>query len=276
MDLRVDGYISRTFGPAGAEQYITHLLGGFNYQSLQPIVAQQWPGAFLITIPVIQNVLPFTHINGRAAWLLDYQIRSSGTVVPQYIWRPNNPSDARRYTNATYHMPIFFVHSNRVGLGLSLIHAAAGDCRMLLGGLIAAPVGSCSTTYIRIKVGVFPTRTSDNIECINLPCQWPGYDDWYRQIMTRDQTPAHTTISLEKLARRVANAVCLFLDVSLPYPFASHSNVIFNREAGSSTDEWPRPRVEDRRLYRHQEGRGHPDRIGPSLPGKLAAHSPTQ
>ncbi|KAH9976824.1 hypothetical protein BGW80DRAFT_1202963 [Lactifluus volemus] len=89
-------------------------------------------------------------------------------------------------------MPIFFVHSNRVGLGLSLIHAAAGDCRMLLGGLIEAPVGSCSTTYIRIK--------------------WPGYDDWYRQIMTRDQTPAHTTISLEKLARRVANAVCLFLD----------------------------------------------------------------
>jgi hypothetical protein len=160
-DLRIDGYISLTFGPAGAQQYITHLLEGVDYHSLQPIVVQQWPGAFFITTPIIQNDPPFTHINGRPAWLLDYQVRSSGTVVPQYIWRPNNPSDARRYTNAALHMPIFFVHNNWVGLGLNLIHAAAGNCSMLLGARIAAPVGTCSTTYVRIKVGVFPTRMSD-------------------------------------------------------------------------------------------------------------------
>jgi hypothetical protein len=41
--------------------------------------------------------------------------------------------------------------------------------------------------------------------------------------MTRDQTSAHSTISLEKLAKRVANAVCHFLDVSLSNMFC-HSN----------------------------------------------------
>lgn len=32
--------------------------------------------------------------------------------------------------------------------------------------------------------------------------------------MTRDQTAAHRTITLEKLAKRVARAVCKFLEVS--------------------------------------------------------------
>ena len=160
MDLLVDSYISRMFGPAGAEQYITHLLGGFDYQSLWPTNSPQFPGAFFITIPFIQNVPPSIHINGLPAWLLDYQIRFSGTVVPQYIWQPKNASDARRSTNVTLKMPIFFVHNNRVDLGLSLINAAAGGCGMLLGARIAAPVGVCNTTYIRITVGVFPTRTS--------------------------------------------------------------------------------------------------------------------
>jgi hypothetical protein len=124
MDLRNDGYISRMFGPAGAEQYITHLLRD-DYRSLKSINSPQWPGAFFIT-NVIQNVSPSIHINGWPAWLLDYHIRPSGTVVPQHFWRPNNPSDARRYTNATLNMPIFFVQHNRVDLGLNLIHAARG------------------------------------------------------------------------------------------------------------------------------------------------------
>ncbi|KAH9961171.1 hypothetical protein BGW80DRAFT_1360468 [Lactifluus volemus] len=89
-------------------------------------------------------------------------------------------------------MPIFFVHKNKVDLGLSLIHATAGDCGMLLGALTEAPVGTCSSMYVRIK--------------------WPGYDDWYSQILTKDQTQTRTTISLEKLAKRVAIAVCKLLD----------------------------------------------------------------
>jgi hypothetical protein len=163
VHLRNDGYISQTFGPAGAEQYITRLLRGFDYQSLEPTNSPQWPGAFFITIPAIQDAPPSIHINGWPAWLLDYHIRSSGTVVPQYIWSPlaSNPPDARRYANVTLNMPIFFVHSNKIDLGLNLIDAAAGECGVLLGAHIAAPLGACSTTKIRIKVGVFPTRTSE-------------------------------------------------------------------------------------------------------------------
>ncbi|KAH9961684.1 hypothetical protein BGW80DRAFT_1255789 [Lactifluus volemus] len=98
------------FGPAGAEQYITRLLRGFDYQSPPPL---EWPGAFFTTIPI-----PSIHIDGRPAWLLYYQIRSSSAVVPQY-----NPPDARRYTNPMFYMPIFFVQNNRVDLGLNLIQA---------------------------------------------------------------------------------------------------------------------------------------------------------
>jgi len=36
--------------------------------------------------------------------------------------------------------------------------------------------------------------------------------------MTRDQTSDHRTITLEKFAKRVANAVGRFFDVSLPPP----------------------------------------------------------
>ena len=32
--------------------------------------------------------------------------------------------------------------------------------------------------------------------------------------MTKDQTPAHNTITVEKFAKRVASAVCRFMDVS--------------------------------------------------------------
>jgi len=44
--------------------------------------------------------------------------------------------------------------------------------------------------------------------------KWPGYTDWTTQIMTRDQTPAHNTISLEKFAKRLASAVGRFMEVS--------------------------------------------------------------
>jgi hypothetical protein len=46
--------------------------------------------------------------------------------------------------------------------------------------------------------------------------KWPGYSDWSSQIMTRDQTIVQNTITLEQFAKRVANAVGRFLDVSLP------------------------------------------------------------
>ncbi|KAH9961685.1 hypothetical protein BGW80DRAFT_1563974 [Lactifluus volemus] len=172
MDLRIDGYISQMFGPAGADHYITRLLSGFDYQSLEPTNTPQWPGAFFVTTPTIQtrNVPPFIHINGWPAWLVDYQICSSGTVVPQYVWRPN----------------LLTILPTPVATPM------LGNCGMLLDAHVAALVGVCATMRIRIK--------------------WPGYNDLDRQIMTRDQTPDRRTITLEKLAKWVARAVCQFLD----------------------------------------------------------------
>jgi hypothetical protein len=165
MDLRIDGYVSQMFGPAGAEQYFTHLLRGFEYRLLQPIGSPEWPHAFIIARPVVQTAPPSIYINGLPAWLLDYHNRPFGTVIPQYFWRPHNPSDAQLYPSAMLNMPIFFVHNNRVDLGLDLIRAAAGDCSTLLDARSAAPVGACSTTYIRIKVGASQFARLMDIEC---------------------------------------------------------------------------------------------------------------
>jgi len=190
MDLFIDGYIAQTFGPRGAAPYFTRLLG-LEAQILRPIVSQAWPHAFFITSPVIPNVPPSLSINGKPAWLLDYSTRQVGTVVPQRIWSPGYSPDSQRYVHPLK-LPIFFVHKDRVNLGLPLLKAAAGNCETLLDAKAAAPVGNPSTMYIRIN--------------------WPGYSEWTTQRMTRDQTSEHNTISLEKFAKRLASAVSRFLD----------------------------------------------------------------
>jgi hypothetical protein len=43
--------------------------------------------------------------------------------------------------------------------------------------------------------------------------------DWNTQIMIKDQTSARNTITLEKFAKRVAIAICKFLDVSMSQSF---------------------------------------------------------
>ena len=49
--------------------------------------------------------------------------------------------------------------------------------------------------------------------------------------MTRDQTTAHNTITLEKFSKRVANAVSRFLDVSTPclQIFCDHGRLLITR-----------------------------------------------
>jgi hypothetical protein len=155
MDLSIDGNIAQTFGPEHAAEYFARLLQ-IDVRTLQLVGSQEWPNAFFVTSPAVQNAPPFAHINGRPAWLLDYAIRQVGTVVPQRIWTPQNPSDAQRFGNVPLNMPLLFVHRDRVNLGLPLLRAAAGDCVMLAGLGAAAPVGDGSTTYIRINVSIFP------------------------------------------------------------------------------------------------------------------------
>jgi hypothetical protein len=165
MDLLVDGILAHMFGPQGAALYFTRLLK-VDVRSLHPTMSQEWPHAFFITSPTVQNTAtaPTLYINRQPAQLLDYTIRQVGTVIPQGIWPPgnsnsnNNNSSAdtlARSAKATLllNMPIFFVGMDRVSLGLPLYVAIAeGDRVQLQGAGSPAPIGHGSTTYIRITV----------------------------------------------------------------------------------------------------------------------------
>ncbi|KAI0299329.1 hypothetical protein BC826DRAFT_906439 [Russula brevipes] len=142
----------------------------------------------------MQNAKSSNVVQGQPAVLLDYVIRPGGTVVPQGIWSSENPAHVRRYTDGPPSMPIFFVDNDRVHLGLPLLAAVEGDCTTLLCANDAPPIGNCFTAYIRIN--------------------WPGYDKWTTQIMTKDRTPARNTIPLKKFANRIAKAVAKFLDAA--------------------------------------------------------------
>jgi hypothetical protein len=151
------GYLAQTLGTRDTPPYLSRLTH-VDERNLQHTFSTDWPDAFFITNPIIPNVHPSVYIAGRPAWLLDYVLRDYGTVVPQRIWSPGTPSDAQRYNNVTLNLPIFFVENDRRALGLSLIHAAAGDTMRLLDARATAPVGHCHTTSIRIKVSIFQRR----------------------------------------------------------------------------------------------------------------------
>jgi hypothetical protein len=160
--LYTHGYIARTLGARDTAQYLTRL-SRVDERFLQLTSCNDWPNTFLITNPAM-NVQPSIYISNRPVWLLDYELRNYGTVVPQSIWSPGTPSDAQRYNNVTLNLPIFFVQRDRRTLGLQLVHAAAGDCMRLLNARDAAPVGSCHTTSIRIKVSVIKAEYRINVE----------------------------------------------------------------------------------------------------------------
>jgi hypothetical protein len=164
MDLLVDSNLAHMFGPEGAAVYFARLLK-VDVRSLQPTMSQEWPHAFFITSPTVQNgaaqAAPTLYINRRPAQLLDYTIRQVGTVVPQAIWPPGNYNNCssdnapapRSAKAASLNMPIFFVGMDRVSLGLPLhVAIAEGDRAPLQGAVSPAPIGHGSTTYIRITV----------------------------------------------------------------------------------------------------------------------------
>jgi hypothetical protein len=139
-----------------APGYFTHLLH-FNERNVQLVASN---GAFLLLYPAVQNVRPITYIGNRPAWLLDYMLRDVGTVVSQRLWSPAATSDAERYGTVPLNMPIFFVQRDRMTLGLPLNEAASGNCSVLLNASLPAPVGLYHTTFIRILVSIFPSRSS--------------------------------------------------------------------------------------------------------------------
>jgi hypothetical protein len=158
MDLYIDGNIAQMFSPEGAMRYFGRLLG-VDVQFLRPMASQEQPHPFFLTSPAVENVRPSLAINGRP---LDYAISRAGTVVPQRMWSSGTPTDARRQANVLLNMPIFFIHDDRVTLGLPLLRAVPGDCpeATLLGAGDTTPIGNCSTMYIRINVCIFLLQRS--------------------------------------------------------------------------------------------------------------------
>jgi len=175
MDLLVDSNLAHMFGPEGAALYFTRLLK-VDVRSLLPTMSQEWPHAFFITSPpppspppppTAQNASPPTLYVNRLpvpAQLLDYTIRQVGTVVPQGIWPPGNTLDSpARSANraASLNMPIFFVGTDRLSLGLPLYMAIGeGDRVQLHGAGSPAPIGHGSTMYIRITVSILSKTIS--------------------------------------------------------------------------------------------------------------------
>jgi hypothetical protein len=82
-DHLIDGYISHTFGTQNTERHLARLFQVVT-ESVQAIRHQS--GAFYVFNRPSYYIPPAASILGREAWLLDYAVRSGGSVVPQQLW----------------------------------------------------------------------------------------------------------------------------------------------------------------------------------------------
>ena len=98
--------------------------------------------------------------NGHPHWLIDFDIASIGTVVPQSLWSPQGVNHTMQYVAYTpLELPIFFIPEDSNGiLGISLDAAANGRCQNLRDARTQAPLGGKYTTYIRILVCIRQPR----------------------------------------------------------------------------------------------------------------------
>ena len=147
-----DGYISCTFSPEMAKFFLIHLLFKVaNSESIEAIRDPNGSGAyFVFNLPSHFCPAPLT-INGRGAWVLDYNVRSGGSVVPQELWVPQGQGDRGRYVGQTrLRMPIFFVGING-SPGVPVLNAAAGDMQ-LRDTHLPPPLQDKTTTKIRTAV----------------------------------------------------------------------------------------------------------------------------
>ena len=146
-DYLTDGYISYTFGSRIAEGYIAHL---FSIDAASIQVIRQSAAFYALNAPSYA-IPPTLSLYGQDAWLLDFAVRSSGSVVPQQIWSPQGQGDRRRYVEqAQIRMPVFFINSNG-SLGVPVVSAAAGDMQ-LRGGHLPPQLADKRTVKLRINV----------------------------------------------------------------------------------------------------------------------------
>jgi len=190
-DFLTDGYISYTFGPQMAEFFLVQLLFKVpNSAAIEAIPDSNGSGAFYsFNHPSHFTPAP-RMINGRGAWVLDYDARRGGSVVPQELWVPQGQGDRRRYVDqAQFRMPVFFVGANG-NLGVPVLNAAAGDMQ-LQDAQLPPPLQDKTTAKIRIA--------------------WPGYVHSEGQVQLRDQTAAKNPIPFNRVVKHVASRVRQFL-----------------------------------------------------------------
>ena len=103
-----DGYLSYTFSPQMAEFFLVHLFKVANSESIEAIRDPDGSSAYFVFNPPSHfSPAPLT-INGRGAWVLDYNVRSGGSVVRQDLWVPQGQGDRCRYVDqARIRMPVF-------------------------------------------------------------------------------------------------------------------------------------------------------------------------
>ena len=151
VDLLTDGYITYTFRPQDAANYLM-ILFKVNPQVVQANAFLHQGAFFVWNQPTIWTQPPL-NFDERPGWLLDYHIRPGGSVVPQQIWFPQGQVDWRRYVEqAQLQMPLFFVNADG-SLGVPVVNAAAGQM-YLHGASEPVPFGDRTTIKIRICVCV--------------------------------------------------------------------------------------------------------------------------
>ena len=147
------GYISYTASPRAAEFFLVHLLFKVeNTASIEVIRDPFGSGAFFVfNHPSRFSPPPFT-INRRSAWVLDYDVRTGGSVVPQELWpQARLQGDRRPYVeHAQFRMPIFFVDING-GLGVPVMNAAAGYMQLRDANL---PPSLADKTTVKFRIRV--------------------------------------------------------------------------------------------------------------------------
>ncbi|KAF8269840.1 hypothetical protein EI94DRAFT_1798831 [Lactarius quietus] len=193
-ELLVDGYISRAFYPnKAAEVYLSHLLKTSNFRELCQTLPS--PNGKVFVVRDTSRFLPPSDLND-VPLLLDYVVKDIGTVVPQTLWTPHNKNDLKQHVEeADLQLPIFFIQNG--DLGLSLEDAVNGRCHSTLrDARTYAQLGGKTTTHIRIS--------------------WPGYEDYKRQVQTRDETAAHNPITIGRFAQHVGRSVDAFLREGTP------------------------------------------------------------
>jgi hypothetical protein len=149
----VDGFISRTFAPGDATNYLMLLLRTHRFLQHYRIVHHQ--GAWYITRN--GNLVRRTSqgVPRQPTPLLDYCAWAThGTIVPQKRWTTaDDVNFGRHIENAVLQLPIFFVNHDG-SLGFRVPDILRGCDRELHNANSFAPLGGEYTTHVRIHVSL--------------------------------------------------------------------------------------------------------------------------